>query len=123
MDVEHDKERDHLFLSESPKLLSLDLADGTNVAPGTDYVYRARTSGTTVDLTQHREAHSWLEHGMRLLVAFRGFREVARPVGVVLTQHRSPSFGMNGRPSTLRYHAMVSGGGGVSIKRRKHFQG
>lgn len=106
--------RDWLFLSESPNILSLDLANGTNVSP-------AETGCPVVDLYTHRPSESWQKNCERILAEFHGFRERALPISVMLLQKRTPGYGSNGRPPEFGSDSMLSMTGHAEVRMAQLF--
>lgn len=116
MNENEGSKRDFLLISESPAFLKADLADGTNVPAGTDFVYWAGMGGNFLRLEQHSEASGWGPRAQRLLTEMRSYRERALPVGAILTQRRIPIHLDNGTPWDLRDEAFIMMGGGAHVE-------
>lgn len=91
--------RESLFLSEDPKHIEADLINGTNVLEGVEVVFRYRSSGDELDLSEHEATPGWEQYATRILSEFRDFRKVALPVGAILFDSRSPGLKLNDAPA------------------------
>lgn len=113
-----ESKRDWRYVTENPKLLEMELEDGTNVPPNTDYAHRPSMDGRIIHLNTHQGSPRTVASSFeRVLAEFRRFRERARPVGAFMSQHRIPAYGENGIPPELmREERLLSGGPGASIE-------
>lgn len=104
--------RESLFLSENPAILATDLADGTNVVSGTNFICRTTVRQHDLRLNEYTEGAGWKERAERILREFRELRERSSPVGAVCSEKRIPAFANNGTPPELsRRGSLIASGG------------
>ncbi|MFK7779518.1 MAG: toll/interleukin-1 receptor domain-containing protein [Gimesia sp.] len=95
------RERDFLLCSENPKFLLEDLFDGTNMTSETKSQFKEIPQKDDIKLLEHNEVSGWTKRFEVLLSEMRDLRKEALPVGVILTQQRTPGYLSNGVPDEL----------------------
>lgn len=97
------------FAQEIP---AVELADGTNVIEGTDYVYRDSQTTNWYIPRDSKPARQWMSRLERMREHFDGMAFVNRPIECTLVQTRVPGYHVNPLPQPIDINDATMGAGG-----------
>lgn len=97
------------FAQEIP---TVDLADGTNVIEGTDYVYRSSQTTTWYVPRNSKTASNWTSRLVSMREHFEGMAFVNRPIECTMLQTRVPAYHVNPLPEPIAINNSTMGAGG-----------